>query len=103
MSFTITDDLISLFKQKMHITTKNEDSYLKELLQGSAEAIAHLTGDSELTDTGFAELVMERARYAYNDQLEYFKDNFQRDLMDRAFLNYTRGDDHEDTVQAPKG
>lgn len=101
----IDDKIVQSFKSKMHITNKKEDSYLKDLLQNSVNAIAEITGDDSLDDTGFLELVMERSRYAYNDQLEYFLENFQQSLMDQSLKNYTveSGGADEDSVQTSEG
>lgn len=64
----------------MHIT-HNEDSNLKQLLSFSITKIKSVCGEFDIygekdIDLMGKELVFERTRYAYNDALEYFDDNF---------------------------
>ncbi|MGE7766663.1 phage gp6-like head-tail connector protein [Peribacillus sp. NPDC096540] len=64
----------------MHIT-HNEDSNLKQLLSFSITKIKSSCGEFDIygekdIDLMGKELVFERTRYAYNDALEYFDDNF---------------------------
>ncbi|MEK5524138.1 phage gp6-like head-tail connector protein [Heyndrickxia sp. FSL W8-0423] len=68
----------------MHIS-HNEDSNLKQLLSFSITAIKASCGNFDIygekdTDIRAKELVFERTRYAYNDALEYFEDNFLSDI-----------------------
>lgn len=70
-------DLIVSFKELMKITHSAEDLYISQLLSRSASAIARVTGAPDvLVLDATRELVLERARYAYNEALEYFDDNF---------------------------
>lgn len=80
----ITDELLKEFKDRMHIS-HNEDSNLKQLLSFSITAIKASCGNFDIygekdTDIRAKELVFERTRYAYNDALEYFEDNFLSDI-----------------------
>ncbi|MED3650612.1 phage gp6-like head-tail connector protein [Heyndrickxia sporothermodurans] len=68
----------------MHIS-HNEDSNLKQLLSFSITAIKSSCGEFDIygeknTDIRGKELVFERTRYAYNDALEYFEDNFLSEI-----------------------
>ncbi|MDE3295906.1 phage gp6-like head-tail connector protein [Lacticaseibacillus rhamnosus] len=83
----ITDALKKSFKARMHITTSHEDDYLTELLKQSAVAVMNITNDKDLSDQHTIELVFERARYAYNDQLEFFDANFGSMLLERSIEN----------------
>ncbi|MGM8215172.1 phage gp6-like head-tail connector protein [Bacillaceae bacterium W0354] len=85
----ITDEILKEFKERMHISHSSEDSNLKQLLSSSFVDIKSkcgvfdLEGDKD-TDLRGKELVFERARYAYNDALEYFNDNFLSDINSLA-------------------
>lgn len=77
----VTADLLQEFKDRMHITNGAEDNNLKSLLSFSISAIRGSCGDFDINgiteeDERARELVMERTRYAYNDALEFFNDNF---------------------------
>ncbi len=68
----------------MHIS-HNEDDNLKSLLSSSVIAIKKSCGPFEISgntdiDIQARELVFERTRYAYNDALEYFKENFLSEI-----------------------
>ncbi|WP_241475479.1 phage gp6-like head-tail connector protein [Priestia flexa] len=73
----ITEEVLTLFKERMHITHSSEDNTLKELLQASYEDIKSKCGVFAI-DTSYRgrELVFERTRYVYNDAIEYFDTNF---------------------------
>lgn len=79
------DELVEEFKARMHISHNSEDSNLKQLLSFSISALRAKcgefdpTGESD-TDKRAKELVFERTRYAYNDALEYFEDNFLSEI-----------------------
>lgn len=77
----VTPQLLEEFKERMHITHGSEDNNLKRLLSFSIAAIKDSCGDFDIygemeLDQRAKELVFERARYAYNDALEFFDDNF---------------------------
>ncbi|WP_407270606.1 phage gp6-like head-tail connector protein [Radiobacillus sp. PE A8.2] len=65
----------------MHIAHSGEDINLQRLLSFSYAYVEskcgsfNLEGNTSL-DIRATELVMERTRYAYNDAVEYFEDNF---------------------------
>lgn len=69
----------------MHISHNSEDSSLKELLSFSYAYVSGKCGKFDLegksnTDKRGQELVLERTRYAYNDAVEFFEDNFLSDI-----------------------
>lgn len=77
----ITTDLLEEFKERMHISHSSEDDNLKTLLSFSISAIKSSCGEFDIngekdTDQRAKELIFERTRYAYNDALEYFDNNF---------------------------
>lgn len=68
----------------MHIS-HNEDDNLKELLSFSITRIKGYCGEFDIygkkdTDIRAKELVFERTRYAYNDAVEYFENNFLSEI-----------------------
>ena len=75
--FDISDDLLKQFKDKLHILHDDEDDNLKRLLSFSYEILCEKCGlfDIDNNEQGKS-LVFERARYEYNDKLEYFDTNF---------------------------
>ena len=74
--FDISDDLLKQFKDKLHILHDDEDDNLKRL-SFSYEILCEKCGffDIDNNEQGKS-LVFERARYEYNDKLEYFDTNF---------------------------
>nr|WP_258832820.1 phage gp6-like head-tail connector protein [Peribacillus frigoritolerans] len=77
----ISTNLLEEFKERMHISHSSEDDNLKRLLSFSISAIKSSCGEFDIygekdTDQRAKELTFERTRYAYNDALEYFDDNF---------------------------
>lgn len=84
---TMNDSLLKLFKQRMRIGYDTDDENLKAILESSVSAIEKLTGSDDLTDPAIRELVIERSRYAYNDSLEFFYDNFINDLGTASIAN----------------
>ncbi|MFT8392533.1 MAG: phage gp6-like head-tail connector protein [Liquorilactobacillus ghanensis] len=73
--------LIEEFKQRIHIFHSVEDDNLNRILEASQAAVTRMTGVNDLNNPEFKELVLERGRYAYNDQLEFFEENFQSELL----------------------
>lgn len=76
--------LLKDFKDRMHIFHDSEDSNLKGILDEATEYIKDKTGLDD-RDTRGRRLIMERGRYAYNDQLEFFEDNFLSELLGASF------------------
>ena len=81
------DSLLKLFKQRMRIGYDTDDENLKAILESSVSAIEKLTGSDDIYDPTIRELVIERSRYAYNDSLEFFYDNFINDLGTASIAN----------------
>lgn len=81
---SITDEVLTEFKERMHLEG-NEDKNLRRILSASLMALKKRCGDYDIaTDEDFKELVFERARYAYNDLLEYFNENFLTEINNLA-------------------
>ena len=69
----------------MHISHNSEDDNLKRLLSFSIVSLKSSCGIFDVygqkdTDIRAKELVFERTRYAYNDSIEYFEDNFLSEI-----------------------
>lgn len=69
----------------MHIS-HNEDENLKRLLSSSVAYLKSKCGTFKIEgETDFdiraKELVFERARYSYNDAVEFFEDNFLSEII----------------------
>lgn len=82
----VTPEIVKEFKERMHITHDSEDSNLKRLLSFSVKSLQRKCGDFDLSKhEGAKELVFERTRYAYNDAIEFFEDNFLSEINGLAF------------------
>ncbi|WP_421501597.1 hypothetical protein [Lactiplantibacillus plantarum] len=89
--------LLEQFKQRMKIYYKAEDANLSRILNASQKRITDITGiASNIGDDVYDELVLERARYAYNDQVEFFDANFLDDLLSASLTSYEPGDDEDE-------
>ena len=87
--------LLAAFKERMRIFHDGEDANLSRMLESSESAILSLVGSKDSTDPQVRELILERARYAYNDQVEFFYGNFQGDLMALSLENYKPEEKHD--------
>jgi hypothetical protein len=76
----ITDRFVNDFKERMRIGDYEDDN-LKRILEASEQDLLSKCGEFDIeTHHGFRELVYERARYVYNDALEFFNTNFQSQI-----------------------
>ena len=87
--------LLKAFKERMRIFHSGEDNNLSRMLESSESAILSLVGSNDSTNPRVRELILERARYAYNDQVEFFYGNFQGDLMALSLENYKQEEKHD--------
>lgn len=98
---TITQEIVEEFKARMHLGD-DEDGNLKSILETSYEALREDCGEYEISHKRFKELVFERARYVYNDALEYFSDNFLTEIntlsINKALESIVTEDDTDATV-----
>lgn len=82
------DFLLEEFKQRMHIFHSAEDESLMNILRKSYMAIQSVCGNFDLeTDEIGQELVLERSRYVYNEQLQFFHKNFSTLIHDFGIAN----------------
>lgn len=81
----VTVELLTEFKERMHISHNSEDDNLERLLSFSLSYIKDKCGTFDVngnksTDKRAKELVIERTRYSYNDAIEFFEDNFLSEI-----------------------
>ncbi len=94
MPEVITPEILAEFMLRMHLDD-DEDGNLLRILKASHADLTRICGDYALTDEVFKEMVFERSRYAYNDALEYFYDNFLTQLNN---LNLSKALEAGDSV-----
>lgn len=73
--------LLDPFKERMRIFHSGEDANLSRMLESSQMVITRLVGSGNIHDRQIRELILERARYVYNDQVEFFYENFKADIL----------------------
>ena len=73
--------LLIPFKERMRIFHSGEDANLSRMLESSQAVVCRLIGNRDIHEYQIRELILERARYAYNDQVEFFYENFKADLL----------------------
>ncbi|HAM1838872.1 TPA: phage gp6-like head-tail connector protein [Listeria monocytogenes] len=95
----VSDDLLKKFKERMHISHNSEDSNLKELLSFSIADLQEKCGLFNVDEHVRArELVIDRTRYAYNDSIEFFDENFQSQITSLGFSLYVAESGESDEV-----
>lgn len=80
--------LLGAFKERMKIFHDAEDANLSRMLTSSERAILDLTDSFDASDSRVEELILERSRYLYNDQVEFFYANFQGEILELSLKNY---------------
>ena len=80
------DKNLQAFKDRMRITSGDEDERLRRMLASSIVATTSLVGATEL-DEMLTELTFERARYVYHDALDEFQKNYAGEIELQTFLN----------------
>lgn len=84
----ITQEIVENAKRRLKIFHTVEDEHIKNLLMQSYADIQSKCGSFDMeTDEQGSELVYERTRYAYNDAVEYFDENFQSMIVNYSLLN----------------
>lgn len=89
------DDLLVKFKSLEKIDHNSEDEYLKQLLKMSYERIKNQCGVFELENLIGQELILIRARYAYQDLLEHVNDNYRPEIIDFSLSLMEVSEDEE--------
>ncbi|AXQ79428.1 phage gp6-like head-tail connector protein [Streptococcus chenjunshii] len=84
--------LLGAFKPRMRVFHDMEDYNLSFMLKSSEEALNSLLGVDMMSSDAGKELIMERARYVYNDSLDLFYDNFKNEIARMALTTYKEED-----------
>lgn len=89
-------DLLEALKERLIIDYDSRDDDLCRLLEESVGEIERLVGSKDLAHPSVRSLVLNRARYAFNGQEEFFYDNFRSDIMGLSLEFYqTEGEDND--------
>ncbi|MGE6949634.1 phage gp6-like head-tail connector protein [Staphylococcus hominis] len=84
----ITQNHVEEMKRRLKIFHTFEDEHIQSLLEQSYEDIKYRCQEFDMNENNRgAELVYERTRYAYNDSLEFFHDNFLGQITSFALEN----------------
>ncbi|BAW91096.1 phage gp6-like head-tail connector protein [Staphylococcus caprae] len=93
----ISDEILEQFKSRMHIFHSAEDERLKNDLDMSYSVLKRDYGEFDInTNEEGKELVFERTRYVYNEQLQYFLKNFSTELNNFGIQNIVMKEDYND-------
>ncbi len=87
------DRQLAAFKDRMRITSDDEDDNLKKMLSSSIVAVALLVGADEIDDM-LVELAFERARYVYHDALDEFQTNYANEIELQAMVHSLKEAEH---------
>ncbi len=87
------DGQLDAFKDRMRITSTDEDDNLKKMLSSSIVAVALLVGADEIDDM-LVELAFERARYVYHDALDEFQTNYANEIELQAMVHSLKEAEH---------
>lgn len=73
------------YRKEFRISHASEDDTIEKKIKESYQIIQNLVGKFDMDDCYLGkELVFNRVRYALNDSLEFFKDNFQQEIIDAS-------------------
>lgn len=84
--------MLKELKDYLKITWDNEDSYLQNIISRGKEYLKDLTGtEIDFDNEGPAKsLLLDYCRYYYNSAIEYFEENFQRQIVRLQFTEAIR-------------
>lgn len=88
-------EYLPVLRERLRLSSGEEDKLLTSTLKSSAMAIVTLTGASNL-DISVAELAIERSIYVYNDALDEFKKAYSDEIED-LYLRYMVLADEEES------
>lgn len=84
----ITEAHVNEMKRRLKIFHEAENNHIKSLLEHSYDDIKYRCQSFDMDENKRgAELVYERTRYAYNDSLEFFNENFLSNMTSFALEN----------------
>lgn len=75
--------MLEELKEYLKITWSNENIYLNDIINRGKEYLKDLTGTNiDFESEGQAKsLLLDYCRYYYNNAVEYFEDNFQKQIV----------------------
>lgn len=75
--------MLQELKDYLKITWTSEDAYLQKIIDRGKEYLKDLTGTNiDFESEGQAKsLLLDYCRYYYNNAIEYFEDNFQKQIV----------------------
>lgn len=84
----ITETHVEEMKGRLKLFHSYENDHIQKLLEQSYADISYRCGSFNMkSDIRGAELVFERTRYAYNDSLEFFNENYLTNITSFAIEN----------------
>lgn len=84
----ITETHVEEMKGRLKLFHSYENDHIQKLLEQSYADISYRCGVFNMkSDIRGAELVFERTRYAYNDSLEFFNENYLTNITSFAIEN----------------
>lgn len=86
--------LLEALKERLVIDFDSRDDDLNRILEESEAEVLRLVGSNDLTNSSVRSLVLNRARYAFNGQEEFFYENFRADIMGLS-LEFYKGDNND--------
>ena len=74
--------MLQIVKDYLKITWGDEDAGLTDLISRGQEYLNNLVGaELNFEEALPCSLLLDYCRYAYNNAIEYFEDNFQKEIL----------------------
>lgn len=90
----VLDDLLEELKNRLHITTNDDDENLTSLIKTGYGLIIRYCGDFDIDKNIFGKnLVFEYCRFARNGVAEHFYSSYMQDLVTLGFELMDVGDE----------
>ncbi|MGV3010023.1 head-tail connector protein [Streptococcus thoraltensis] len=89
--------LLTTFKERMRIFHDMDDDNLSFILQSSQEALDGLLGLDMMSTRSGKELIIERSRFVFNDNLDLFYESYKNEIARIALETYVP---EEETIES---
>ncbi|MGV3054837.1 head-tail connector protein [Streptococcus hyovaginalis] len=89
--------LLPIFKERMRIFHDMDNNNLSFILQSSQEALDGLLGLDMMSTRSGKELIIERSRFVFNDNLELFYESYKNEIARIALETY---EPEEETIES---
>lgn len=88
MDEELVTKLLDIVKKYLKVTSKREDDSIKDFIRGGISTLTSIAGPDIDFENDFSskQLLKDYCRYAYNGSLEFFEENFSRQIL-RLQLN----------------